>query len=118
MSLPYFSCIIWPTIQFSSFALMMQTGAFLQLILTLTAICSRLNTLLVEIREALEASWSAGYSGLQALYVSASRHSFVVRNLKGGLARRCARYRNVGEDVIIYVQHTACGAFSDCVTRS
>ena len=97
---------------------MMQTGAFLQLILTLTAICSRLNTLLVEIREALEASWSAGYIGLQALYVSAFRRSFVGRNLKGGLASRCTRYRNVSEDVNIHVQHATCGAFSDCVTRS
>ena len=54
----------------SSFALMMQTGAFLQFILVLTAIVSRLNALLTEVRDALELTWTASYSALQALFVS------------------------------------------------
>ena len=54
----------------SSFALMMQTGAFLQFILVLTAIASRLNALLTEVRDALELTRTASCSALQALFVS------------------------------------------------
>uniref|UniRef100_A0A5K1K0Y4 Cell surface hydrophobicity-associated protein n=1 Tax=Ganoderma boninense TaxID=34458 RepID=A0A5K1K0Y4_9APHY len=50
--------------------LMMQTGAFLQLILALAAIASRTNILLSEVKAALEISWSANYQALQALHPS------------------------------------------------
>ncbi|KAI0781013.1 hypothetical protein BD413DRAFT_17917 [Trametes elegans] len=53
---------------YESFTLMMQTGAFLQLVLALAAIASRLSMLLSEVRAALEVSWSASYRALQALY--------------------------------------------------
>ena len=49
---------------------MMQTGAFLQLILALAAIASRTNILLSEVKAALEVSWSAIYTALHTLHVS------------------------------------------------
>ncbi|KAI0670454.1 hypothetical protein C8Q78DRAFT_126522 [Trametes maxima] len=53
---------------YESFMLMMQTGAFLHLVLTLAAIASRLSILLSEVRPALEASWSACFRVLQAQF--------------------------------------------------
>ncbi|KAI0646981.1 hypothetical protein C8Q79DRAFT_1009134 [Trametes meyenii] len=53
---------------YESFMLMMQTGAFLQLVLTLAAIASRLSLLLTEVRPALEASWLACFRVLQILF--------------------------------------------------
>ncbi|KAI0362012.1 hypothetical protein OH77DRAFT_1441157 [Trametes cingulata] len=53
---------------YESFTLMMQTGAFLQLVLTFAAIASRLSILLSEVRSALEVSWSASRRVLQALF--------------------------------------------------
>ncbi|KAI0748045.1 hypothetical protein C8Q80DRAFT_1270493 [Daedaleopsis nitida] len=55
---------------FESFTLMMQTGAFLQLILVLAALASRMSLLLSEVRSALETSWHAGHKVLTALYPS------------------------------------------------
>ncbi|KAI0807095.1 hypothetical protein C8Q74DRAFT_1362639 [Fomes fomentarius] len=52
---------------FDSFSLMMQTGAFLQLVLVLAAVASRMNILLFEVSEAVKASWSAAYSALQTI---------------------------------------------------
>ena len=54
---------------FRSFTLMMQTGAFLQMILVLAAIASRMRLLLLEVRSALEISWSASYRALQTTSV-------------------------------------------------
>ncbi|KAH9854156.1 hypothetical protein C2E23DRAFT_819792 [Lenzites betulinus] len=53
---------------YESFTLMIQTGAFLQLMLVLAAIASRLSILLTEVRAALEIAWSASYRALQTLY--------------------------------------------------
>ncbi|KAI0374813.1 hypothetical protein BV20DRAFT_960994 [Pilatotrama ljubarskyi] len=53
---------------YESFTLMMQTGAFLQLVLAFAAIASRLSILLSEVRAALEVSWSATHRALQALF--------------------------------------------------
>lgn len=55
---------------------MMQSGAFLQLVLVLAAIASRLSILLTEVRAVAELSWSAGLRVLQTLYVSL-RHGTV-----------------------------------------
>ncbi|KAH9901312.1 hypothetical protein C8Q73DRAFT_677453 [Cubamyces lactineus] len=53
---------------YESFTLMMQSGAFLQLVLTLAAIASRLSILLSEVRGALEVAWSAAFRVLQAIF--------------------------------------------------
>ncbi|EIW60456.1 uncharacterized protein TRAVEDRAFT_165252, partial [Trametes versicolor FP-101664 SS1] len=53
---------------YESFTLMMQTGAFLQLVLALAAIASRLSLVLSEVRSALEVSWAASYRALQTLF--------------------------------------------------
>ncbi|KAL7283334.1 hypothetical protein ACG7TL_002763 [Trametes sanguinea] len=53
---------------YESFTLMMQSGAFLQLVLVLAAIASRLSILLTEVRAVAELSWSAGLRVLQTLY--------------------------------------------------
>lgn len=69
-------CLLWrrtpnsPTRPGRSFTLMMQTGAFLQLVLALAAIASRLSLVLSEVRSALEVSWAASYRALQTLFVS------------------------------------------------
>lgn len=63
----YFTVLI---VSYSSFTLMMQTGYFLQLILTLAAIASRLNLLLVEISSTLELCQEAFYHLLQILDAS------------------------------------------------
>ncbi|KAM5535224.1 hypothetical protein V8D89_011160 [Ganoderma adspersum] len=55
---------------YESFTLVMQTGAFLQLVLALAAIASRTNILLSEVKAALEISWSASYRALQTLHPS------------------------------------------------
>ncbi|KAI0721697.1 hypothetical protein C8T65DRAFT_565758 [Cerioporus squamosus] len=55
---------------YESFTLMMQTGAFLQMIVVLAAIASRIRLLLVEVRAALEVSWSASYRALQTIFPS------------------------------------------------
>ncbi|KAI0637045.1 hypothetical protein C8Q77DRAFT_1095741 [Trametes polyzona] len=55
---------------YESFTLMMQTGAFLQLVLALAAIASRLSVLLSEVKGALELSWSASYRATLALFPS------------------------------------------------
>ncbi|KAH9946177.1 uncharacterized protein BXZ73DRAFT_37079 [Epithele typhae] len=55
---------------YQAFNLMMQTSAFLQLIVTLSAIASRLSTLLLEARGALDIAWSAAYCALQVLHPS------------------------------------------------
>ncbi|RPD79992.1 hypothetical protein L226DRAFT_187761 [Lentinus tigrinus ALCF2SS1-7] len=57
---------------YDSFTLMMQTGAFLQMILVLAAIASRIRLLLLEMRAALEVSWSASYRALQTIFVRPS----------------------------------------------
>ncbi|CDO68348.1 hypothetical protein BN946_scf184799.g75 [Trametes cinnabarina] len=49
---------------------MMQSGAFLQLLLVLAAIASRLSILLSEVRAAAELSWFASFRALQTLYPS------------------------------------------------
>lgn len=54
---------------------MMQTGAFLQLVLALAAIASRLSLVLSEVRSALEVSWAASYRALQTLFVSLGLHN-------------------------------------------
>lgn len=54
----------------SSFTLMMQTGAFLQLIVTLVAIASRMSTLLAEVRDSMQHLWSASFELLQILDAS------------------------------------------------
>ncbi|KAI9064359.1 hypothetical protein FKP32DRAFT_1570669 [Trametes sanguinea] len=53
---------------YDSFTLMMQSGAFLQLVLVLAAIASRLSILLTEVRAAAELSWSASLRALRTLY--------------------------------------------------
>lgn len=69
-------CLLWrrtpnsPTRPGRSFTLMMQTGAFLQLVLALAAIASRLSLVLSEVRSALEVSWTASYRVLRTLFVS------------------------------------------------
>jgi len=45
----------------------MQSGAFIQLILTLAAIASRMYTFMPEIQEVLALGWAAGHRSLQAL---------------------------------------------------
>lgn len=74
-------CLPWrrtpnsPTRLGRSFTLMMQTGAFLQLVLALAAIASRLSLVLSEVRSALEVSWAASYRALQTLFVSPGLHN-------------------------------------------
>ncbi|KAI0664883.1 hypothetical protein C8Q70DRAFT_17782 [Cubamyces menziesii] len=53
---------------YESFTLMMQSGAFLQLMLALAAIASRLSILLSEVRGALEVAWSAAFRVLQTTF--------------------------------------------------
>ena len=48
----------------------MQTGAFLQLIVTLVAIASRMSTLLAEVRDSMQHLWSASFELLQILDAS------------------------------------------------
>lgn len=48
---------------------MMQTGAFLQLVLVIAAVASRMNILLIEVSEAVKVSWSAAYSALKTICV-------------------------------------------------
>ncbi|TBU50694.1 hypothetical protein BD309DRAFT_995798 [Dichomitus squalens] len=55
---------------YESFTLMMQTGAFLQLVLTLAAIASRMSLLLSEVRAVLQNTWFASYTALQTLQPS------------------------------------------------
>ncbi|RDX56858.1 hypothetical protein OH76DRAFT_1336277 [Lentinus brumalis] len=55
---------------YESFTLMMQTGAFLQMMVILAAIASRMRLLMVEVRAALEVSWSACYRALQTIFPS------------------------------------------------
>lgn len=50
----------------------MQTGAFIQLILTLVAIVSRLSVVLTELRATIELCWRSGFNILQVLDVSTS----------------------------------------------
>ncbi|KAI0709115.1 hypothetical protein C8Q76DRAFT_742283 [Earliella scabrosa] len=73
---------------YESFSLMMQTGAFLQLILVLAAIASRMNMLLSEARTALEVAWSATFKTLQALYPSEAKlvRKHLVGMAEGGTA--------------------------------
>lgn len=49
----------------------MQSGAFIQLALTLAAVAARTMALLPEIQDALQVSWAAGHTILQVLDVSA-----------------------------------------------
>ncbi|KAJ8487018.1 hypothetical protein ONZ51_g4428 [Trametes cubensis] len=65
-----------------SFTLMMQSGAFLQLVLTLAAIASRLSILLSEVRGALEVAWSAAFRVLQTTFPT---YAGKVRQLVKGL---------------------------------
>jgi len=65
--------IIMNPMSSSSFMLVMQTGAFLQLILTLVAIASRLDMLLIEIESALEVSLAACFRLLDVLDSAAAR---------------------------------------------
>ncbi|KAI8998704.1 hypothetical protein BD414DRAFT_475826 [Trametes punicea] len=55
---------------YESFSLMMQSGAFLQLVLVLAAVASRMSILLSEVRAALEVTWSAGHRVLCTLFPS------------------------------------------------
>jgi hypothetical protein len=52
----------------------MQSGAFIQLVLALAAIASRMFILMPEIQEALALGWAAGHAFLQALNVSKAIH--------------------------------------------
>jgi len=49
----------------------MQSGAFIQLVLTLVAIVSRMDILTSELQDALRLTWSAAHRVLQILDVSA-----------------------------------------------
>ncbi|KAI0831229.1 hypothetical protein BC628DRAFT_1352838 [Trametes gibbosa] len=65
---------------YESFTLMMQTGAFLQLVLVLAAIASRMSVLFTEAKAALEVAWSASYRALQTLHpASAARVKHLAR---------------------------------------
>ncbi|KAJ7097968.1 hypothetical protein B0H15DRAFT_823628 [Mycena belliarum] len=57
---------------YQSFTLAMQTGAFIQLILTLAGIASRLSALVVELAEVLELIWGAGHRIRSTLHPSDS----------------------------------------------
>lgn len=48
----------------------MQSGAFIQLVLTLAAIAARMDSLIPEFQDALRLGWNAGYRFLQDLDVS------------------------------------------------
>ncbi|KZP24851.1 hypothetical protein FIBSPDRAFT_821679 [Athelia psychrophila] len=50
-----------------SFKLAMQSGAFIQLVLTLLAICARMTALLPELQDSLQVSWAACHIVLQIL---------------------------------------------------
>lgn len=50
----------------------MQSGAFIQLVLTLLAICARMTALLPELQDALQISYAACHRVLQILNVCAS----------------------------------------------
>lgn len=50
----------------------MQSGAFIQLVLTLLAICARMTALLPELQDSLQVSWAACHIVLQILDVGAS----------------------------------------------
>lgn len=53
-----------------SFKLAMQSGAFIQLILTLAAISARMDALLPEFQDALRIGWNIGHRFLQVVDVS------------------------------------------------
>ena len=74
-----------------SFVLMMQTGAFLQLVLTLAAIASRMSLLLTEIRAALEVSWSASHAALQTVNVRSFFTRYNAARLTGPSPRKRRR---------------------------
>ncbi|KAH9951346.1 hypothetical protein B0H21DRAFT_278183 [Amylocystis lapponica] len=97
---------------YRSFTLMMQSGAFIQLILTLAAIASRLSILLAEVLSALEVCARACSQALQALDTrsaqpfskGAIQGAQIGLNSAVGEVTAIQRHKGLGEDLGLTVQ--------------